>query len=147
MLMRLRIVDAAAIPFFTGVCPRPALVYVGKMSVLVPIPGDLAARFGSETELRRRTVEALALEEYRAGRLTHPELRTLLGFATSGELDGFLKGRGVTKGISIADVDGQIQGLNSHPAADDLVAQFQAFAAVHMLGNLDIKALIREGRR
>ena len=117
------------------------------MNVMVPIPSDLAARFGSEAELGRRTVEALALEEYRAGRMTRPELRSLLGFATRGELDGFLKARGVYDGITIEEFDRQMQDLDSHPATDDLVDRFKAFAAVHTLGGLDIEDLIREGRR
>jgi hypothetical protein len=82
------------------------------MSVMVPIPDNLAARFGSEAELGRRAVEALALEEYRAGRLTRPELRRLLGFATRGELDGFLKDRGVIDGITVEEFDRQMQDLD-----------------------------------
>ncbi len=117
------------------------------MNVMVPIPDDLAARFGSEAELRRRVVEALALEEYRAGRLTRPELRQVLGFATSGELDGFLKDHGVVEGIAFKEFDRQMQDLDHHLAVDGLVAQFQAFAAGHTLGGLDIKDLIGEGRR
>ncbi len=113
------------------------------MNVMVPIPDDLAARFGSEAELSRRVVEALALEEYRAGRLTRPELRQVLGFATHGELDGFLKDHGVINDISLQAV----QGLNEHRAAEDIVARFQTFAAAHTLGGLDVKDLISEGRR
>ena len=117
------------------------------MNVMVPIPAALAARFGSEAELGRRAVEALALEEYRAGRLTRPELRHLLGFVTRGELDGFLKDRGVDDGINFDDSDRQMQGLDREAAADDLVARFRAFADTHTLGGLDIKELISEGRR
>ena len=117
------------------------------MNVMVPIPDDLAARFGSEAELSRRVVEALALEEYRAGRLTGPELRQLLGFGTRGELDGFLKEHGVVKGISVEAFDRQMQALNRQAATDDLVARFRAFAAGHTLDGLDIKDLIVEGRR
>ena len=117
------------------------------MNVMVPIPDDLAARFGSEAELGRRVVEALALEEYRAGRLTRPELRQVLGIATPGELDGFLKEHGAMDGITIEEFDPPLQDLNGHLAADDLVARFQAFAAGHTLGGLDIKDLISEGRR
>ena len=82
------------------------------MTVMVPIPGELAARFGSEAELGRRAVEALALEEYRAGRLTRPELRHLLGFATRWELDGFLKDHSVVEGITIEEFDRQMQDLD-----------------------------------
>lgn len=82
------------------------------MNVMVPIPDDLAARFGSEAELGRRAVEALALEEYRAGRLTRPELRQMLGFATRGELDGFLMDHGVVEGVTIDEFDRQMQDLD-----------------------------------
>ena len=117
------------------------------MNVMVPIPDDLAARFGSEAELGRRVVEALALEEYRAGRLTRPELRQLLGFATRGELDGFLKEHGIVEGITVEEFDRQVQDLDRHGATDDLVARFRAFADTHTLGGLDIKELISDGRR
>ena len=82
------------------------------MNVMVPFPDDLAARFGSEAELGRRAVEALALEEYRAGRLTRPELRRLLGFATRGELDSFLCDHGVADGITVEEFDRQLQDLD-----------------------------------
>ena len=117
------------------------------MNVMVPIPDDLAARFGSEAELGRRVVEALALEEYRAGRLTRPEVRQVLGFNTRGELDGFLKEHGVVDGITVEKFDRQMHDLNGNLAADDLVVRFQAFAVNHTLGGLDIKDLISEGRR
>ena len=39
----------------------------------------------------RRVLEALALEEYKSGRLSEPELCQVLGFPTRYELDGFLK--------------------------------------------------------
>ncbi len=42
-------------------------------------------------DLARRTLEALVAEEYRLGRLHKPDLRRLLGFETSHEIDGFLK--------------------------------------------------------
>jgi len=113
----------------------------------LPIPDDLAARFGSEAELGRRAVEALALEEYRAGRLTRPELRHVLGFATRGELDGFLKDRGMSHEITVEEVDHQMQDLDRHGAPDDLVTRFRAFADTHTLDGLDIKELISEGRR
>jgi hypothetical protein len=119
--------------------PEREGMYPLGVNVMVPIPDDLAARFGSEAELGRRAVEALALEEYRAGRLTRPELRQVLKFATVGELDKFLREHGLVE--DIAPDQGQ-QG-----AAGDLVARFRAFAAQHTLGGLAVKDLISEGRR
>lgn len=117
------------------------------MNVTVPIPDDFAARFGSEAELGRRALEALALEEYRARRLSEAELRQLLGLGTRGELDGFLKAHGITKGEAAEEVERDLQGLDREAAARDLVARFQAFSADKTLGGLDPVELIREGRR
>jgi Uncharacterised protein family (UPF0175) len=117
------------------------------VNVTVRIPDDFAARFGSEAELGRRALEALALEEYRAGRLTRPELRQLLGFGTRAELDGFLKERGVFEGITAEEVEHDLQDLDREAAARDLVARFRAFRADKTLGELDVLELIREGRR
>jgi hypothetical protein len=42
-------------------------------------------------EVPRAALEAIALETYRKGKLTTSQLRRLLGFKSSYELDGFLK--------------------------------------------------------
>ena len=39
-------------------------------------------------------LEALALNEYRAGRMPRAELQRVLGFHTGGELESFLKAHG-----------------------------------------------------
>ncbi len=82
------------------------------MNITIPIPDALAARLGTEVDLPRRALEAFGLEEYRAGRLTRPELRQMLGFATRGELDGFLKAHGVVEGITVEEFDRQMQDLD-----------------------------------
>ena len=61
------------------------------MDVTIHIPDDLATRLGTGGDLPRRVLEALAVEEFRLGRLTQPELRRLLGMATRQALDVFLK--------------------------------------------------------
>jgi hypothetical protein len=62
------------------------------MNLNVEISDDLARSLNAAGgDLSRRVVEALALEEYKSGRLSKPELRRVLGFATGHELDGFLK--------------------------------------------------------
>ena len=62
------------------------------MDLNVQIPDDLARSLNAAGgDLSRHVIEALALEEYRSGRLTKPKLRQALGFATGYELDGFLK--------------------------------------------------------
>lgn len=59
------------------------------MDVTVHIPDDLAARPGAGDDLSGRALEALALEEYKSGRIDTVDLRRLLGFTTRYELDGF----------------------------------------------------------
>jgi hypothetical protein len=62
------------------------------MNVTVEIPEDLARSLrAAGSDPSRRVLEALALEEYKSGRLSLPELRHVLGFETRYELDGFLK--------------------------------------------------------
>jgi len=82
------------------------------MDVTVPIPDDFAARFGSGAELGRRALEALALEEFRAARLSKAELRQILGFGTRAELDGFLKAHGVFEEYTLADLERERQTLD-----------------------------------
>ena len=66
------------------------------MNLTVRIPDDFAERLvAAGGDIERPALEALALEEFRGGRLTRPELRRLLGFETRAELDGFLKAHGV----------------------------------------------------
>jgi hypothetical protein len=61
------------------------------MELTVQIPDELASRMSaSGGDLSRRALEALALEEFKSGRITKPELRRLLGFGTRYRLDGFL---------------------------------------------------------
>lgn len=109
-------------------------------NLTIALPDDLAARLGSEAELERRALEALALEEYRAERMTRAELQQLLGLADGSEFDGFLQAHGMAAVATSA-------GPDDDAAADDLVARFRTFAANHTLGGLDIKELINEGRR
>lgn len=62
------------------------------MNVTVEIPDSLARSLhAAGGDIPRRVLEALALEEYKSGRLTEAELRVALGFETRYQLDGFLK--------------------------------------------------------
>jgi hypothetical protein len=76
------------------------------MNVTLSIPDDLVPRLSAGgDDISRRALEALAVEEYQAGRLTRPELRRLLGFATRVELDGFLKRRGIDESMTISEFE------------------------------------------
>ncbi|MPZ59026.1 MAG: hypothetical protein GEU91_21570 [Rhizobiales bacterium] len=75
------------------------------MQVTVDIPDDVAERLkAAGGDLSRRALEALALEEYKQGRLTKPELRRLLGFGSRDALDGFLKTHGVFEPYSLDEL-------------------------------------------
>lgn len=74
------------------------------MQVTVDIPDDVADRLkAAGGDLSRRALEGFALEEYRRGQLTKPELRRLLGFGTRDALDGFLKAHDVFEPYSLDD--------------------------------------------
>jgi hypothetical protein len=76
------------------------------MELTVQIPDDLASRMSaSGGDLSRRALEALALEEFKSGHLTKPELRRLLGFGTRYRLDGFLKSHDVYEDYTMEDFD------------------------------------------
>jgi len=73
------------------------------MDITVHIPDDLAKRLGRD--LPRRALEALAIEEFKLGHLTKPELRRLLGFETRAILDGFLKAHQVYVNYTSEDLE------------------------------------------
>ena len=76
------------------------------MDLTVQIPDDLASRMNaSGGDLSRRALEALALEEFKSGHITKPELRRLLGFGTRYQLDGFLKSHEVYEDYTLEDFD------------------------------------------
>ena len=76
------------------------------MELTVQIPDDLASRMSaSGGDLSLRALEALALEEFKSGRITKPELRRLLGFGTRYRLDGFLKSHDVYEDYTMEDFE------------------------------------------
>jgi len=60
------------------------------MQITVDLPDDIAAH----ADPGREALEALAIEGYRCGKLTHYQAGQLLGM-TRFEFDGFLKARNV----------------------------------------------------
>jgi hypothetical protein len=76
------------------------------------IPDDVAQRLSTGGgDLSRRALEALAAEEYRQGRLNKPDLRRLLGFTTSDQIDTFLKSHEVWIDYTIEDLERERTGL------------------------------------
>jgi len=82
------------------------------MKVTVQIPDDLALRLTAVgADLSRRALEALALAEYKGGRLTEDDLRRILGFGTRYQLDGFLKAHDVWIDYTIEDFRREVDSL------------------------------------
>jgi hypothetical protein len=127
---------------------------VTNMEITVCIPDDLAGRLGSAGEIERRALEALALEEYKLGHLTKPELRRLLGFGTRSKLDEFLKAHDVFEPYTIDDLERERRDLagivldeESRIKARQAAANIIARGKGVNLGGLKIKDLINEGRQ
>ncbi len=82
------------------------------MELTVQIPDDVARSMSaSGGDLSRRALEALALEEFKSGHITKPELRRLLGFGTRYQLDGFLKAHDVYEDYTMQDLEQELEGL------------------------------------
>ena len=83
------------------------------MQVTVQIPDDIASRLAEAGgDLSRRALEALALEELKAGRISEPELCRMLGLARL-QLDGFLKAHGVYEDYTLEDFEKERAALKS----------------------------------
>ena len=83
------------------------------MQVTVEIPDEIVERLRAEgSDLSRRTLEAFALEEYRAGNLSGPDMMDLLGFESRFDLNDFLKLHNVTEDLlTVEDLQRQREGL------------------------------------
>lgn len=83
------------------------------MNLIVRIPDEIVERLGADAAaLERRALEALIADEYRAGRLTRPDLRRVLGFETAHEIDGFLKAHAIDDGITLEELNRQLDTLD-----------------------------------
>lgn len=81
------------------------------MKVVLHIPDEFAEQLGAEGDVERQALQALALESYRAGRLSKAELRRLLGIGSRYALDGFLKAHDVYEPITADDVEHEVRAL------------------------------------
>jgi hypothetical protein len=81
------------------------------MEVTFHIPDELVASVTAAGDLSRRALEAFALEELRAGRITKVDLRKMLGLARV-ELDGFLKAHNFPyDGYTLEEIEEQVAAL------------------------------------
>lgn len=82
------------------------------MDLIVPIPDDIVPRLDADRAgLERRALEALVAEEYRLGHLNKPDLRRLLGFETSDQIDSFLKNHSVYDDETLEELEEEVAGI------------------------------------
>ena len=74
--------------------------------VTIGLSDELLAALSSPSgDLSRAALEALVTEAYREGKISHSQLRRLLGFQTRTEVDAFLKDRGVELEYTAEDLE------------------------------------------
>jgi hypothetical protein len=74
------------------------------MTITVEIPDRLAEALAPQGgDLSRAVLEAMALEGYRADRLSEYEVQQLLGFESRMDVHGFLKEHGVYLNYTVED--------------------------------------------
>ena len=81
------------------------------MNLVLHIPDDLAVRLSASGDVERQALEALAVEAYRFGRLTKPELRRLLGFETRAALDTVLKAHEVYEPYTVEEIQQEVAAV------------------------------------
>jgi hypothetical protein len=80
------------------------------MDVTFQIPDELAGSVAGAGDLSRRALEAFALEELRAGRITEVQLSAMLNLARI-QVDGFLKSHGVFEEYTLEDFEEERRAL------------------------------------
>lgn len=86
------------------------------MRITVDLPEDIAAHLAGQGEnVSRAALEGLALEEYRARRLSTSQLRRLLGFDTRAQVHAFLKEHGVYLHYTLDDLERDRQAGEAFP--------------------------------
>lgn len=79
------------------------------MEVTFQIPDEVAGVVNT-VDLSRRALEAFALEELRAGRITEQQLGKMLGLARI-QIDGFLKPHGIYQDYTMEDFEEERRAL------------------------------------
>ena len=80
------------------------------MDVTFQIPDELVGSVSAAGDLSRRALEAFALEEFKANRITKVQLRKMLGLERI-ELDGFFKAHGVYEEYTVEEFEQEQKAL------------------------------------
>lgn len=89
------------------------------MEITLTIPDNIVPDLqnGSSTPLSRRLLEMAALEGYKSGEFTSPQVQAMLGFESRFELDGFLKAHGVFFDYSPEEIAEEVERIKMLQAA------------------------------
>ena len=80
--------------------------------ITIGLPEELTEALASSGgDLSRAALEALATEAFRERKISHAQLRQLLGFETRMEVDSFLKNRGVELEYTYEDLQRDLETL------------------------------------
>ena len=89
------------------------------MQITVDLPDDIAGH----ADPGREALEALAIEGYRCGKLTHYQASQLLGM-TRFEFDGFLKDRHIyDHAYGVEELEQELQAIRADPQQPVFVAE------------------------
>lgn len=76
------------------------------MLITLEIPEPIARHLGdSPGAVARQVLEQAALEGYRSGKLSHFQVRTMMGFDSWAETEQFLRSHGVPLNYTLADLE------------------------------------------
>ncbi|MEZ5366850.1 MAG: UPF0175 family protein [Bryobacterales bacterium] len=82
------------------------------MTIQVELPADISAALEkSGGDVSRRFLEALAIEGFRKRELTRSQVRRMLGFETSVQVDAFMKQAGVPFPYDVQDLRADFETL------------------------------------
>ena len=89
------------------------------MEITLTIPDEIAAGIqnGGNLPVGRRLLEMAALEGYKSGLLTSPQVQVLLGLESRFELDGFLKAHDVLFEYSSEEIAEELETIKMLQAA------------------------------
>ena len=86
------------------------------MDVAIELPEDIALHLAQNWgNLSQRTLEAVAIEAYRAGVLTEAQVQKMLGLPSRWEVDRVLKQAHASLDYTEEDLAGDIEALRAVP--------------------------------
>lgn len=86
------------------------------MEIVLNIPDNVAERLSGNGAAARKILELAAVEAYRSGDLSSPQIQEMLGVDRF-ELDGLLKAHGIFYEYSLEQLEREMKAITSMRAA------------------------------